>query len=286
MKFSRRTAMQIAGTAALMPCREGNRSRQVPMAPKEGKDTPKIAIAIANTGLFGAPAPWSEDGLNAAMAPWKAEGIAVGNLTINLSNDILYGKPGNKRDEDIEKIKQSMVAAGKVGMPVVEYNFYAHRAMEGYFEEIDTDRGKSGWTGFDYELTQTAAQQYQTKPEEKGMKFKDELELLQKEGGDVGLDFQIAEFCLTLALSFLAGILFSPPPDTKPKTFIVFVVLVVVGFLGAVIFGIRWYRSRSSFALVIKRIRERQMGPLGESGAELKPSQLEELPSEKGDGGK
>ena len=92
---------------------------------------------------------------------------------INLSPDIIYGKTGNKRDEDIEKVKQSIIAAGKAGLPVVEYNFYAHRAMEGYFEEIDTARGGSGWTGFDYELVQTASQQYQTRPEEKGMKFKD-----------------------------------------------------------------------------------------------------------------
>jgi len=138
-------------------------------------------LGVDNVLGGGGPVPWTEDSLNNMMARWKAEGIAVGNLMINLSNDILYGKPGNKRDEDIEKIKQSVIAAGKVGLPVVEYNFYAHRAMEGYFEEIDTARGNSGWTGFDYELTQTAAQQYQTRPEEKGMKFKD-LPPLANEG--------------------------------------------------------------------------------------------------------
>ena len=37
---------------------------------------------------------------------------------------------------------QSIRAAGKVGLPVVEYNFYAHRAMEGYFEE--TGRAGAG----------------------------------------------------------------------------------------------------------------------------------------------
>jgi mannonate dehydratase len=133
--------------------------------------------------LSGGPAalPWTEQTLTALFEPWKAAGIEVANLMINLSPDILYGKPGNKRDEDIEKIKQSIVAAGKVGLPVVEYNFYAHRAMEGYFEEIDTARGSSSWTGFDYELVQTASQQYQTRPEEKGMKFKD-LPALPNEG--------------------------------------------------------------------------------------------------------
>jgi len=49
----------------------------------------------------------------------------------------------------------------------------------GYFEE--TGRAGAGLTGFDYELEQTAAQQYQTRPEEKGKKFKD-LPPLPNEG--------------------------------------------------------------------------------------------------------
>ena len=66
----------------------------------------------------------------------------------------IYNRPG--KDADIEKVIQSITAAGNVGLPVVEYNWYAHRAMEGYFEEIDAARGNSGWTGFDFELAQTA----------------------------------------------------------------------------------------------------------------------------------
>ncbi len=218
MKFSRRTAMEILGAAALTPAMEAPlAAAQVPAAPKEGKDTPKIALGMGDGGGFvgggrggagrgagaaggadangaadpsagprrikqlgvdhvlsgGPGTPWTEQSLNTVMERWKAMDITVGNLMINLSNDIIYGRPGNKRDEDIEKVKASIIAAGKVGLPVVEYNFYAHRAMEGYFEEIDSARGNSGWTGFDYELVQTAAQQYQTRAEEKGMKFKD-----------------------------------------------------------------------------------------------------------------
>ena len=206
MKFSRRTAMEVLGIGAWMPAAATSaEAAQVPAAPKEGKDTPKIALGMGDSGAFGGgrggtradtpsdPAagprkikqlgvdyvlggggrtPWTEEGLKATMEPWRAAGITVGNLMINLSADTLYGRAGAKRDEDIEKIKQSIVAAGKVGLPVVEYNFYAHRAMEGYFEEIDTNRGNSGWTGFDYELAQTANQQYQTNASEKGMKFK------------------------------------------------------------------------------------------------------------------
>ncbi len=196
--------MQLAGTAAFLPSSANEaEAAQVPPAPKESKDTPKIAISTGDTGLFGGNpadgpkrvkqlgvnwvlggggrAPWTEESLTKSMAPWKAEGITVGNQMINLSNDIIYGRTGDKRDKDIEDIKASIVAAGKVGLPVIEYNFYAHRAMEGYFEEIDTERGGSSWTGFDYERTQNPGAQYQTHPEEKGMKFKD-LPPLPEEG--------------------------------------------------------------------------------------------------------
>lgn len=226
--------MEILGAIALAPAAEVSlAAAQVPAAPKEGKDTPKIALGMGDGGGMGggggrggagrggrdaaAPAPpaggvdastlfdpaagprrikqlgvnhvlggaggspWTEQSLNTTMERFKAVDITVGNLMIGLSNDILYGKAGNKRDEDIEKFKLSVIAAGKVGLPVMEYNFYAHRAMEGYFEEVDTARGSSGWTGFDYELVQTANRQYQTRPEEKGMKFKD-LPPLPNEG--------------------------------------------------------------------------------------------------------
>jgi mannonate dehydratase len=96
---------------------------------------------------------------------------------INVSNNIIYGRP--ERDADIEKIKASLIAAGKAGLPVVEYNFYAHRATEGYFEEIDTERGGSGWTGFDYQRVQQGDRF--SRAEDNGIKFKD-LPPLANEG--------------------------------------------------------------------------------------------------------
>lgn len=207
MEFSRRNAIKAASAAALASMTpEHLAGAQVPPPPKEGKNTPKIAVGMGDGGmrgpngdraaaarrikqlgvdnvLSGGPGilPWTAESLTTVMAPWKETGIQVANLMINLSPDILYGRAGEKRDKDIEDIRQSIIAAGKVGLPVVEYNFYAHRAMEGYFEEIDEERGKSGWTGFDYELTQTADRPYQTRPEEKGKKFR-ELPPLPNEG--------------------------------------------------------------------------------------------------------
>jgi len=204
MKISRRAAILSAGAgtlAAMAP--EQLTAAQIPPAPKESPGTPKLVVGMMDGGplagdraaaarrvkqigvdhvLSGGPLmlPWTTVSLAKVMEPWKAAGVSVSNLMINVSPDIIYGRPGNKRDEDIEKIKQSIVAAGASGLPVVEYNFYAHRAMEGYFLEIDEARGGSGWTGFDYDLVQTGAQ-YQTRPDEKGMKFRD-LPPLANEG--------------------------------------------------------------------------------------------------------
>ena len=55
-----------------------------------------------------------------------------------VSSNAIYGRPG--RDEEIEKVRQSVRAAGKAGLPVVEYNWFAHRSMEGYHEETRTGR--------------------------------------------------------------------------------------------------------------------------------------------------
>ena len=61
---------------------------------------------------------------------------------------MIYGK--ETRAKDMEPFIASIEAAGKGGLAVVEYNFYAHRAIEGYYETIG--RANSGYTGFDYDL--------------------------------------------------------------------------------------------------------------------------------------
>ena len=54
MKFSRRAAMEILGAAGLAPAAEGPlAAAQVPAAPKEGKDTPKIALSMLDGGGLG-----------------------------------------------------------------------------------------------------------------------------------------------------------------------------------------------------------------------------------------
>jgi mannonate dehydratase len=129
----------------------------------EGPDTPKICVGISRDAnvnemrqikqigtdyvlMGGPPIPWKVEDLKAIMDRFKAEGLTVINMMIGGHPNTIYGLEG--RDSEIEKIKESLVSAGIAGLPVVEYNFYAHRLMEGYYEKFD--RGGSGITAFDY----------------------------------------------------------------------------------------------------------------------------------------
>src|SRR5580693_261733 len=160
--LSRRTLIQSAGFAALAGAAD------IPAPKPEGKETPKICLEMGVGGLSagtideagcrkikqlgvdyvltgGPRIPWDENQLRAMMDKLKAGGLTLGNLMISGFPNTIYGRPG--RDEEIEKVKQSIRVAGKVGLPVVEYNFYAHRITEGYFAE--TGRAGAGLTAFD-----------------------------------------------------------------------------------------------------------------------------------------
>lgn len=175
-EITRRGLMKGITTAALAPAllpvaaqaQQGG-DRQWWMGngmPQEGPDTPKLAITMSlredgideairgltqigvTHAISGGPRiPWDADQLKTLVARLKAGGVTLGNLMIAGFPKTIYGQPG--RDEEIEKVKQSLEAAGKAGIPVVEYNFYAHRATEGYFDELG--RGGSELDGSDYE---------------------------------------------------------------------------------------------------------------------------------------
>lgn len=160
--LTRRRIVQAIGAAALSPAARGAAAST---ALAEGQGTPKLCLELTSADLNdagmrrikqlgvncvlmgGPPIPWQEEDLASRVARLKEGGLMLGNLMISGFRNTLYGRPG--RDEEIEKVRQSIRTAGRVGLPVVEYNFYAHRAVEGYYAE--TGRAGAGLTAFDYD---------------------------------------------------------------------------------------------------------------------------------------
>jgi mannonate dehydratase len=101
---------------------------------------------LLGVGIGGTP--WTEENVRNAVQTAKDAGLVAYNSMINLPSSVIYGK--ETRAKDMEPFIASLEAAGKGGLTVVEYNFYAHRAVEGYYETVG--RAKAGYTGFDYEL--------------------------------------------------------------------------------------------------------------------------------------
>lgn len=130
----------------------------------KGPDTPKLCVDISNNAsanqmrqikqigidyvLTGGPMiPWKEGDLRSIMDRFKVEGLTVINMMISGFPNVIYGREG--KDFEIAKVKESLISAGAVGLPVVEYNFYADRLIEGY--NAKEGRGGSGITTFNYE---------------------------------------------------------------------------------------------------------------------------------------
>src|SRR6266487_79746 len=166
--LSRREMMRAVGATALLAPRVDRAS--VMGLRGEGPDTPKICLEMGGGRLAasdldeagvrrvkqlgvdhalmgGPPIPWKESQIRSIMERLKSGGLTLGNMMIAGVPNAIYGRPG--RDEEIEKVRQSIRAAGRAGLPVVEYNFYAHRLVEGYYEEAG--RAGAGLTAFDYD---------------------------------------------------------------------------------------------------------------------------------------
>jgi mannonate dehydratase len=142
--------------------------------PQEGPDTPKLtlymedllsddeAIRLKQIGIDWIDSqavpeqPWGMDYLQPRVDALKKHDMHIGIMMIRWSfnrgmdpnmSKIVYGLPG--RDEEIAKIKQTIVNMGKLGIPVLEWNFYNHRAEDGYANV--PGRGGAGMTDFNAE---------------------------------------------------------------------------------------------------------------------------------------
>ena len=89
---------------------------------------------------------WTDQSLKRHIDRASEADLELRNVMFNPSSRVRFGDEG--RDEDIETINQAIRIAGRQGLPVMEYNFYAHRVVEGY--RVVPGRGGSGLMDFNY----------------------------------------------------------------------------------------------------------------------------------------
>lgn len=106
----------------------------------------------------------------------------------------------------------------------------------------------------------------------------DELDAIERMGSDVGLDFNISLFSLGVSLSFFIALMNTTIESRR--VFDTFVIFTAIGAALALIFLIKWYGNKGAFSRLIQKVRDRQIGPTGNETKELKPGELEKLPSQ------
>ena len=168
--ITRRSLLKTVGAAPLLNVTPNAASLEAaaPELAQESAGTPKLALemtgglaaahldeagmrrvkqlGVDHVILIGPKIPWSVDDLRTTVNLLKSGGLTVGNMMISGFPNAVYGRPG--RDEEIEKVRKSIRAAGAIGIPVLEYNFYAHRLIEGY--RAAPGRAAASNTAFDY----------------------------------------------------------------------------------------------------------------------------------------
>ena len=103
-----------------------------------------VSIAGLETGGLET---WTDGNLKHHIDRVASADLELRDIMFNPSERVRFGQSG--RDEDIEIIIDAIKIAGRQGLPVMEYNFYAHRVVEGYL--VVPGRGGSGLTDFNYD---------------------------------------------------------------------------------------------------------------------------------------
>ena len=106
----------------------------------------QLGVAGVSTASLdtGGLETWTDADLRRNIDRVAEADLELRNIMFDPSERVKFGEPG--RDEDLETIIKAIQIAGRQGLPVMEYNFYAHRIVEGY--KVVPGRGGSGLMDF------------------------------------------------------------------------------------------------------------------------------------------
>jgi len=99
---------------------------------------------------------------------------------------------------------------------------------------------------------------------------------MERESLDVGLHLQFGLVALGILATLLVSLALTDIPS--PKRFAGFVAATFTAAGFTIFFLTSYYFKRQGFLSTIQRIRERQVGPVGEEGREMRPADIDQLP--------
>lgn len=106
--------------------------------------------------------------------------------------------------------------------------------------------------------------------------FHHELDSIEKESLDVGQDLQFGSIALSAFITLVITLSLADIPS--PRRFAAFWASAVAAGVFAAYFFIGHFRKRRAFKSTIQIIRERQVGPMGQEGNEMRPAEVAHLP--------
>lgn len=107
----------------------------------EGRVVPRSSDKASPNG------PWTVPQIRQIKESVESYGLKLRHLMIHDFRNAILGRPG--RDQDIENVQKSIRVAAEVGIPILEYNWYALRASPG-FHKVPGRPGVD-YQGFDYD---------------------------------------------------------------------------------------------------------------------------------------
>lgn len=110
-----------------------------------GFDRSRGGIGGPPAGLSG---PWKEEEVKQLIDKVESAGLKLGSLYLHSFPKVILGNAG--RDKDIEHVCESIRIAGRLKIPVLLYNFYGLRNVEGLYAK--PGRGGATYRAFDEKL--------------------------------------------------------------------------------------------------------------------------------------
>jgi len=105
-----------------------------------------------------------------------------------------------------------------------------------------------------------------------------DFDRIEEVAGTVGSDLTFATLGLSVGVTLTVTL--STVSITNERLHNEFFIAACISYVVAVICGYRWWGQRGGLRKLMNRIREMQVGPLGEEGKEIKPADLARLPLE------